>query len=269
MEEPELSLDDIRKIDFERLERDYNMAKYYPKNFHNDSITTPILKELLLDKPIYKDANKHVKRRRPRDREARKEVRAEHRAEKAEARLERKVTRIENRQVRKIDRQVDRIDRQINRVDKNIDKKIDSFRKPEESEFIYDIGNNNNAEVNSTKFDADFNFNNITIVPQDSPLYSPKNRRKNVLNKILPKFDKMTFDEVEKASSNSPRGSISKFVNFMKTDDPMYKGRANSFDQTKSAVTSKRKWMGWRKEKEDVIGMYKYDLFDKGDVSFW
>ncbi|KAG7660551.1 uncharacterized protein J8A68_005970 [[Candida] subhashii] len=50
----------IRTADYDQLESTYNIHKYYPQFFHNDGISTPDLRDLIVDKPIYKDANKHV-----------------------------------------------------------------------------------------------------------------------------------------------------------------------------------------------------------------
>jgi hypothetical protein len=57
-----ITLDMLAKINYEMLESKYNIHKYYPKYIHNSAISTPVLRDLIVDKPIYKDANKHVKR---------------------------------------------------------------------------------------------------------------------------------------------------------------------------------------------------------------
>ena len=52
----------IKNIDYEFLEEKFQMHKYYPQYIHNQEISTPVLRDLIVDKPIYADANKHVKR---------------------------------------------------------------------------------------------------------------------------------------------------------------------------------------------------------------
>lgn len=51
----------IRTADYEQLERVFQIHKYYPKFFHNDGISTPELRDLIVDKPIYKDANRQAR----------------------------------------------------------------------------------------------------------------------------------------------------------------------------------------------------------------
>jgi len=57
-----VTLDMLAKINYDMLESRYNIHKYYPQYIHNSTISTPVLRDLIVDKPIYKDANKHVKR---------------------------------------------------------------------------------------------------------------------------------------------------------------------------------------------------------------
>ncbi|KAI5954066.1 gsk3 [Candida margitis] len=52
----------LKSIDYDYLEKQFQIYKYYPVYVHNGDITTPELKDLIVDKPIYNEANKHVKR---------------------------------------------------------------------------------------------------------------------------------------------------------------------------------------------------------------
>lgn len=47
--------------DYEDLETKFDIHKYYPKYFHNYNYSTPVIKDMIADKPIYADANKHNK----------------------------------------------------------------------------------------------------------------------------------------------------------------------------------------------------------------
>ncbi|CAK7893656.1 hypothetical protein CAAN1_01S13652 [[Candida] anglica] len=49
-------------IDYEELEEKFQIHKYYPKYFHNYDYSTPVIKDLIANKPIYSKANDHVKR---------------------------------------------------------------------------------------------------------------------------------------------------------------------------------------------------------------
>lgn len=54
----------LKNIDYDYLEKHFQIYKYYPSYVHNDEIRTPELKDLIIDKPIYNEANKHVKRKK-------------------------------------------------------------------------------------------------------------------------------------------------------------------------------------------------------------
>lgn len=53
----------IRKADYAMLEQRYGLCKYYPCYVHNPLILTPVLKDLIIDKPLYADANRRKKKR--------------------------------------------------------------------------------------------------------------------------------------------------------------------------------------------------------------
>ncbi|CAN3358861.1 hypothetical protein DICA4_D11012 [Diutina catenulata] len=55
--------DFIRKADYALLESRYGLTKYYPLYVHNPSISTPVLRDLVVDKPLYGDANRRKKKR--------------------------------------------------------------------------------------------------------------------------------------------------------------------------------------------------------------
>lgn len=47
----------IRKLNYEELEKRFQIYKYYPSFFHNNDCSTPRLKALICDKPIYAKAS--------------------------------------------------------------------------------------------------------------------------------------------------------------------------------------------------------------------
>lgn len=53
--------DFIQCLDYEALEKHFDIHKYYPKYIHNYDYLTPTIKSLIADKPIYAKANRHVK----------------------------------------------------------------------------------------------------------------------------------------------------------------------------------------------------------------
>ncbi|PIS48198.1 hypothetical protein CJI97_005631, partial [Candidozyma auris] len=53
--------DFIRFLDYEELERKFGCHKYYPKFLNNYDYSTPEIKEMIGNKPVYSKANKHLK----------------------------------------------------------------------------------------------------------------------------------------------------------------------------------------------------------------
>lgn len=53
--------DYIKALDYDELERRFDIHKYYPKFIHNYDYLTPQIRELICDKPIYAKANEHVR----------------------------------------------------------------------------------------------------------------------------------------------------------------------------------------------------------------
>lgn len=61
---PEYQPDDedyIKTLDYEELEKRFEIHKYYPKFIHNYDYSTPQIRQMLRDKPIYAKANEHLK----------------------------------------------------------------------------------------------------------------------------------------------------------------------------------------------------------------
>lgn len=61
---PEYQPDDedyIKTLDYEELEKRFDIHKYYPKYIHNYDYSTPQIRQMLRDKPIYAKANEHLK----------------------------------------------------------------------------------------------------------------------------------------------------------------------------------------------------------------
>lgn len=94
--------DYIDHLDYEELEEKYCVHKYYPQYIHNVDASTPMIKELIGNKPIYAQANRHVKKKkRQEDRQERKEEKKAQREEKKEQHKERKELRDAQRQERR------------------------------------------------------------------------------------------------------------------------------------------------------------------------
>ena len=109
----------LKNIDYDYLEKHFQIYKYYPSYVHNDEIRTPELKDLIIDKPIYNEANKHVKRKKRKsvkqkqeekvDKKAlqqARELRKEQRQERQELRKEQRDERKELKQKQKLQLQL-------------------------------------------------------------------------------------------------------------------------------------------------------------------
>lgn len=55
------NVDFINALDYDDLERRFQIHKYYPKFIHNYDVSTPTIRSMICDKPIYLKANSHVK----------------------------------------------------------------------------------------------------------------------------------------------------------------------------------------------------------------
>lgn len=82
----------IDHLNYEELERKFCVHKYYPQYIHNVEAPTPMIKDLISDKPIYAQANRHVKKKQ------RHEQKQERREEKRALREGRKEERKHNRE---------------------------------------------------------------------------------------------------------------------------------------------------------------------------
>lgn len=106
--------DFIDHLNYEELERKFCVYKYYPQYIHNVEAPTPMIKDLISDKPIYAQANRHVKKKQRQ--EQKHERREEKRALREEKKEERKQNREEKRDLRQQQRQERRELRQEQQV---------------------------------------------------------------------------------------------------------------------------------------------------------
>lgn len=115
--------DFIKTLDYEELERRFDIHKYYPKFIHNYDYSTPQIRSMIRDKPIYAKANEHLKNfknpgsrktyiteidvetgqievRERKSKDQLKQERREERKERKEARHDRREARHEERKLR-------------------------------------------------------------------------------------------------------------------------------------------------------------------------
>lgn len=80
--------DFIRCLDYEMLERQFAIHKYYPKFVHNLDYLTPQIRRMIGNKPVYAKANKIAKKIRKEQRREDEAAKKEHLREKREQKRE-------------------------------------------------------------------------------------------------------------------------------------------------------------------------------------
>ncbi|ODV65533.1 hypothetical protein HYPBUDRAFT_150175 [Hyphopichia burtonii NRRL Y-1933] len=137
----------IKKLNYEELEKNYEIHKYYPQFIHNQGISTPTIKELIIDKPIYSKANEHIEGwKNPGTRKALiteldietgelkryEQPDKDQRKDRREERRERREERREDRKDRREERREDRKDRREDRRERREDRREDRHERREE-----------------------------------------------------------------------------------------------------------------------------------------
>lgn len=135
----EINNDDLIKVlDYQELEEKFQIYKYYPKFIHNYDISTPQIKSLIVNKPIYSKANHHVKEMKQLRRQQRKErdqLRSEKKDDRQAKKDRKEAARRERRQERKLNGQEtwdQRQDRQ--ELDRGQDRQELDWRQPRQNE---------------------------------------------------------------------------------------------------------------------------------------
>lgn len=170
--------DYIKTLDYEELEKRFEIHKYYPKFIHNYDYSTPQIRQMLRDKPIYAKANEHVKNfKNPGTRKTfiteidtetgqiqvhEKKTKEQAKQERREAKEARRSARKEGRENKREEEHEKRKDRQAARKE-IIETRRDNHRQSREklkndetsiSDINSDINNNGN---NNNGVDADVN----------------------------------------------------------------------------------------------------------------
>lgn len=119
-ESDEIDNDDFIKIlNYQELEEKFQIFKYYPKFIHNGEISTPKLKSLIVNKPIYSKANSHVRELKQLKKQQKKE-RKELRNELKQERRQDKIDRLKDKGEKlddKFQQRQDRIARKIEKLE--------------------------------------------------------------------------------------------------------------------------------------------------------
>lgn len=251
-------------INYEELESKYNIHKYYPKYFHNDEAATPDIKQQIYDKPIYAKANEHLKdwvnpgvmkvyeteldyesgkmriRKQLSDpvdklRQARRDRKEERREDRRERREERKEDRQEKREERREDKQERREEKKESR-DKKEDKHERKMEKRREKQENKQRMKYRQQLIDSKTKPVEIRFNNPFGNQASLEMY------------------KNTFHGQSPERKNSVTSKLISLIS--NNSDELGLTKTNSFDQSKSSMTTGRKKSLFKKRYSENLGMY-------------
>ncbi|EGW33163.1 uncharacterized protein SPAPADRAFT_50076 [Spathaspora passalidarum NRRL Y-27907] len=265
----------IKHIDYDMLERAYNIHKYYPQYIHNYDISTPVLRMLIVDKPIYNDANQHLKNGESYEkrkllncqlhekRDARKASRKERKERKREKQLMKQEQKLKNKGYHDQFKNEDS-DYYSDSTDVDIDEQIITGKAELVSiPLVKDSttwSESSNTRAESTRT---MSKNKLITKSHTHPTSKHNSFGFKILNKMFPKSPPGT--------KNSADAPMSKMISLQPIDKsskseiiiPLQK--ANTFEQTKSNLTLSRR-LAKRltrsdQENPNVIGMYTFFYF--------
>lgn len=196
--------DFIDHLNYEELERKFCVYKYYPQYIHNVEAPTPMIKDMISDKPIYAQANRHVKKKQ--HQEHKQERREEKRALREEKKEERKQNREEKRDLRLQQRQ----ERRELRQDQHV-------RSKQQQAYPRHITNaNSNANANAANSNGDnFNFNGTNanasvsssnVVSNSSATVSTRAKDVHIHNHINVNVMAPKIEEADELTFRNPFG---------------------------------------------------------------
>ena len=287
----------IRTADYDFIQK-LGINVYYPSYIENPQILGGELKDLIIDKPIYKEANKHAKKRlelkklkREQRRESlqmkhdqksqlkeakrqlhleRKELKKELHQQKAEMKREQYQQRADKRAENRLQKSdslkqsyCGHYMKQGLSMNSQIDPKNDNYPQPTSNNNYSNNNNNNNNYPQPT------NYSNY---PQPNSYSNYKNLF-DVSNSDTTDDEKTEVESdmestIRSLQSTTLATTVNHSVAYNHKDEHQSKmARANSYDQTKSTFTSLRsniknklKFRTHRSSSEQ-LGMYYYFLF--------
>lgn len=221
----------IRNLDYDELEKKFQIYKYYPSFIHNNDCSTPRLKAMICSKPIYAKAsgptNKPDKAKKSEAKKAEREERHRLRHERVQEKREMKQ---EHRKERHMLREQHREERKTSRIapPQNINETyVEHIEYAPESETDFSIRPDSKSEVKSKPepvpaFNNPFGSGQATLVANDSASGDANSKE--------------PMGAVRRTSISDRLRGI--FLKRPTTEHPAK--RSMSFDQTKTNLTSSR-----------------------------
>ncbi|CUM45418.1 uncharacterized protein AC631_02583 [Debaryomyces fabryi] len=228
--------DFIRNIDYDELERKFHVYKYYPQFIHNE-LSTPNLKEMIADKPIYAKANDHLTKEQKR--EQIKELRRAYMREQKQIRQREKEYK---RQEPVISRwgNCDAMKRRASRVDEG----LEDMRRPRQMTHEENRDMNGQGPHDTTHHDRRETMGATNGHSRHHSKHEMIFRNPFDSNQSAQIENDPTTSAVKTHRQNSIAG---KFMSFIKgrlddeSSDDNNLALSKSYDQTKSTMTTTRK----------------------------
>lgn len=287
----------IRTADYDFIQK-LGINVYYPSYIENPQILGGELKDLIIDKPIYKEANKHAKKRlelKKLKREQRRESLQMKHDQKSQLKEAKRQLHLERKELKKeLHQQKAEMKREQyqQRADKRAENRLqksDSLKQsycghymkqglsmnsqidPKNDNYPQSTSNNNysNNNNNNNNYPQPTSYNNY---PQPNSYSNYKNLF-DVSNSDTTDDEKTEVESdmestIRSLQSTTLATTVNHSVAYNHKDEHQSKmARANSYDQTKSTFTSLRsniknklKFRTHRSSSEQ-LGMYYYFLF--------
>lgn len=288
----------IRNVDYNQIEEEFGVVKYYPNYVHNPHISTPELKSLIEDKPIYKQVkNREFKK------ELRKNQRKQMKQLKQQQKEERKEVRDHIREDRRESRdQIKEEKKEFREQRRNGTKMVDPYQQ--ETQFRQrnnsyqpvplSVNNTMNSTNNTTSINNNNNNGNVQheyrghYMKFSNSYEINKNISSYSMNRVFSydnDSDKTEVEEIEEAEDGvDPLATDKMIKSFQSTTltntlnhsmslnnnannnnnfyDENGNGskmkRGNSFDQSKSYLTNLRNKFKFHRRGSEQFGMYIY-----------
>lgn len=213
----------IRKLDYDKIEEELNVHKYQPQYIHND-IDTPNLRRLICDKPIYANANKHLRRKQHKEP---KDIRVKQKEEKSDkSHMQHEKRRLEKCEVSYAQgKERKALEGLYTGHNGNLED-IESLRHP--------VKSSNNEKMVEVNTNHHLNAHNQTNANHHHFDSKDKTRKSSLTDK----FKLFVIRKDTGSSRTSPRELDPKD---QLNHDELGLVRKASFDQTKSSMTAARK----------------------------
>ncbi|KAK6883008.1 hypothetical protein K6H10_000414 [Candida tropicalis] len=262
----------IRNVDYNVIEEEFGVVKYYPNYVHNPGISTPELKSLIEDKPIYKQVK--TKQFKKEIREERKELRDQIKEEKKELRDQRRRSngnivadpykqetqfRQRNNSYQPLPLSVNNTMNSTNNstINSNNNNCIQHEYRGHYMKFSnsYEINNNitSNGMNRAFSYDNDSDKTEVEEIEEADDAVDPL-----ATDKMIKSFQSTTLTNTlnHSVSINNNNNNNGFYDDTISNNNSSKMKRGNSFDQSKSYLTNLRNKFKFHRRGSEQFGMY-------------